>query len=194
MFETLLLGIGVGIIGILVPGPVTLAIIEIGTARGRTPGAQAGLGVAGADVTIGALPLMIVGAGSRLPGGAVGPIQLLSTLTLVVLGAGILLRPDLGGAVVAQFRHPFRSMFALTALTPSVFGAWIAMFAAMPFSNDFARLAIFGLGGVLVSIVWHLGLGTAAGSLGARLTLDRRLTLARVGGAAMLALAASTVL
>lgn len=193
MFETLLLGIGVGVIGILVPGPVTLAIIEIGSSRGRRLGARAGLGVAGADFAVGALAFAIVGAGSHLPAGATGPIQLLSTATLVVLGVGLVVSPGLGGALVAQFRHPFRSMFALTALTPSVFGAWIAMFAAMPFANDIVRLAVFGLGGVLVSVVWHLGLGTAAGSLGSTLTPDRRIVLARIGGLTMLGLAGFTL-
>ncbi len=194
MFEALLLGLGVGLLAVMSPGPVTLALLEIGSSRGRGPGLRAGAGVAGADLLVSSLALAVVLAGAGMPQSILSGAHLLSSAFLIAVGVGLLTRPDLGRSLVGQLTHPFRSMFTTTALNPAVFGAWIAIFTAMPFSHDAARLLTFGAGGFVVSLLWHIGLGGAAGTLGTALNDDRRTSLARTGGVAMLALAAWTLL
>lgn len=189
MIEALLLGLSVGLLAVMSPGPITLALVEIGSSRGRGPGLRAGAGVAGADVLMSALALGLVLAGAGLPPSVLSGAQVLSSLFLVTVGIGLLTRPDVARSLVGQLTHPCRSMFATTALNPAVFGAWVAIFTAMPFSQDAERLLIFGGGGIVVSILWHIGLGGAAGSLGAALTEGRRTSLARIGGIGMLAFA-----
>lgn len=190
MFEALLIGLGVGLIAVMSPGPVTLALVEIGSSRGRGPGLRAGAGVAGADVLMCCLALLLVLAGADLPPSILGITHLLSAGFLVTVGVGLLTRPDLGRALVGHMTNPFRAMFATTALNPAVFGAWVAIFTAMPFSQDIDRLVICGAGGIGVSVLWHVCLGGAAGTIGNTLTDQRRTTLARIGGVAMLAFAA----
>lgn len=194
MFEALLLGLGMGLLAVMSPGPVTLALVEIGSSRGRGPGLRAGVGVAGADLLMSSLALALVLAGSGLPPTILSGAQILSSIFLITVGVGLLTRPDLGRSLVGQLTHPCRSMFTTTALNPAVFGAWVAIFTAMPFNQDADRLLIFGGGGIVVSVLWHIGLGGAAGSLGAALTDGRRTSLARVGGIAMLAFATWTML
>lgn len=194
MFEALLLGLVVGLLAVASPGPVTLALVEIGSSSGRGPGLRAGAGVAGADVLMSSLALLLVVAGAGLPSSILSGTSLLSSLFLVTVGVGLLTRPALGRSLVNQLAHPFRTMFATTALNPSVFGAWVAIFTAMPFNHDATRLLVFAAAGIVVSVFWHIGLGGASGTLGAALTDDRRSGLARCGGVAMLAFAAWTFL
>lgn len=194
MFEALLLGLGVGVIAVASPGPISLALVEIGSSSGRGPGIRAGAGVAGADTLMNVLALLLVVAGSGLPASVLSGTSLLSSLFLVTVGLGLLTRPALGRSMVSQLTHPFRTMFATTALNPSVFGAWVAIFTAMPFSHDAIRLVVFAGAGIVVSVFWHIGLGGASGTLGRSLTDVRRTALARCGGIGMLAFAGWTLL
>lgn len=192
MLEALLLGLGLGLLAVVSPGPITLALVEIGSSRGRRPGLSAGLGVASADILMSMLALLLVVAGAGLPSSVLSGTSLLSSIFLVTVGIGMAMRPDLGRSLVGQFTHPFRAMFTTTALNPSVFGAWVAIYSAMPFSHDPDRLLVFGGGGIAVSLVWHVLLGGASGTLGSALTDQRRTSLARTGGVAMLAFATWT--
>jgi threonine/homoserine/homoserine lactone efflux protein len=193
MFATLLLGVSIGLVAVMSPGPVTIALVEVGASRGRASGLRAGLGVAGGEVVVCVLALAVVVAGAVLPRSLFTATQLVSSFLLLAIGAGLLIRPTIGHELVKRMGNPFRSMFALTALTPSVLGAWIAIFAAMPFADDPTRLAVFGTGGLVVSFVYHISLGGAAGIMGSALTDERRLVLARVGGMAMCGFATWTL-
>lgn len=194
MFEALLLGLGVGLLAVASPGPISLALVEIGSSSGRGPGIRAGAGVAGADSLMSLLALVLVMAGAGLPTVVLSGTSILSTAFLATVGLGLVVRPTLGHSLVGQLAHPFRTMFATTVLNPSVFGAWVAIFTAMPFNNDLGKLTTFGAAGIGVSVLWHIGLGGASGRLGTALTDQRRTVLARCGGIAMLSLAAWTVL
>jgi len=194
MLEALLLGLGVGLLAVASPGPITLALVEIGSSSGRGPGLRAGAGVAGADILMSSLALLLVVAGAGLPSSVLSGTSLLSSAFLITVGVGLLTRPALGRSLVGQLTHPFRTMFATTALNPSVFGAWVAIFTAMPFSHDAIRLLVFAVAGVAVSVFWHIGLGGTSGTLGTTLTDARRTGLARCGGLGMLAFAAWTLL
>lgn len=193
MPTSFLLGAAIGLVAVMTPGPVSVTIVDIGASRGRTSGLHAGLGVAGGDSIASAAALGLVIAGTSLPTVFFTATQLLSALVLVVVGAGLVSRPDIGHELVGRVQRPFRSMLALTALTPSVFGAWIALFNAMPFADDPIQLAWFALGGLVASFGWHLALGGAAGSMARLVTPRRRAGLARLGGFSMFAVAGWSV-
>lgn len=187
---TFLLGTAIGLIAVMAPGPVSVALVDIGASRGRRSGVHAGLGVAGGDMAAGAAALSIIGLGTRMPGEFFAATQTLSAGALIAIGAGLISRPEIGQRMTARIGNPFRTMFAVTALTPSVFSAWIALFTAMPFAHDLFRLIVFASGALTSSCLWHLTLGGASGSMAARITPRQRVVLARSGGVAMLAVAA----
>lgn len=194
MINSFVLGTAIGLLAVIIPGPVSVALVDLGVSRGRTSGVHAGLGVAGGDFFASIFALAIVGLGTTLPSAFFTATQAFSTVVLVVIGVGLLGRPDLGQEMVGRIKNPFRSMLTITALAPSVFGAWVALFSAMPFAQDLPRLAAFACGGVTSSVVWHLVLGGAAGSMSSAITAARRITFARLGGVSMLGFAAWTVL
>lgn len=189
MFDALLLGLGIGFLAVLAPGPISLAIVEIGAQHGRRRSVLAGLGVAGGDLGACAAALALLAAGRHLPSSVLDGAAIVSTTVLAVIGLGLILRPEVGRSAVRQLRRPFRTMLAVTTLNPAVFGSWLAVLAALPMTDDLARLAAVGGGGVAASLIWHLGLGTGAAAVCEWLT-DRRLTtLARSGGIGMVGLA-----
>jgi len=192
MSTSFLLGAVIGLVAVMTPGPVSVALVDIGASRGRSSGIHAGLGVAGGDLIACVMALVVVAVGSGLPASFFAATQLLSTTALVVIGGGLISRPDLGHDMVRRIKNPFRSMLALTALTPSVFGAWVALFTAMPFARNLAQLTAFAAGGIVSSVGWHLALGGASGALATLVTARRRVFLARIGGIAMLGVAAWT--
>ncbi len=194
MINSFLLGTAIGLLAVMIPGPVSVALVDLGASRGRTSGVHAGLGVAGGDLFAGTSALAVVGLGTTLPSAFFTATQAFSSGTLLIIGVGLLGRPDLGQDMVGRIKNPFRSMFAITALAPSVFGAWVALFNAMPFAQDLPRLAAFAGGGIAASVAWHLALGSTAGSMSSAITAARRVVLARLGGMAMLAVAAWTIL
>lgn len=193
MLNSFLLGTVIGLLAVMTPGPVSMALVDLGAARGRSSGVQAGLGVAGGDLFAGTSALAVVGLGTALPSAFFTATQAFSSGALIIIGMGLLGRPDLGHDIVGRIKNPFRSMFAITALAPSVFGAWIALFTAMPFAHDLPRLAAFAGGGIMSSVGWHLVLGGAAGSVSSAITVARRTAFARIGGLAMLGVAAWTL-
>ncbi len=194
MINSFLLGTAIGLLAVMTPGPVSVALVDLGVSRGRTSGVHAGLGVAGGDIFAGTSALAVVGLGTTLPSAFFIATQAFSSGVLLIIGVGLLSRPDLGQNMVERIKNPFRSMFAITALAPSVFGAWVALFSAMPFAKDLPRLAAFAGGGITSSVVWHLVLGSAAGYMSSAITAARRVIFARLGGMAMLGFAAWTTL
>ena len=193
MTTSFFLGAAIGLVAVMTPGPVSVALIDIGASRGRSSGVHAGLGVASGDLIACAMALAVVGLGSSLPSAFFTTTRVVSSMALVVIGGSLLRRPDIGHGLVERIQDPFRSMLTVTALTPSVFGAWVALFTAMPFADDPAQLSLFALGSVASSVGWHLALGGASGALASMVTARRRVALARLGGSAMLGVAAWTV-
>ena len=192
--QLLLLGFGVGLVAILPPGPVSLSLIEVSVSHGRTGGARGGLGVASGDVVVATLAAVVVLAGGAIPTWIFSTAQLASSLVLVSLGLALFVRPGLCHALSESIVHPGRTFFALTALTPTVFGAWLALIAAMPFATDPTSVATFVAGAGGASLGFHLLLGTTAGGLGQRLSAERLVSASRLGGIAMLAFGGWTLL
>lgn len=187
--ELVMLGMGIGLVSLLPPGPVTLTLVELGTARGPRVGARAGMAVAAGDLTVGAAAVATLALTTRLPATLFVALQVLSAAILVVLGVTLILRPGVAQTVAGTIAHPARSMFVLCTLTPSVFGAWIALLGAMPFATNIGALATFTGGVILASLIWHLGLGSAAGALRGWVTPGHRRSMSRVGGLMMLGFA-----
>lgn len=194
MITTFLLGTAIGLIAVMAPGPVAVALVDIGASRGRRSGVHAGLGVAGGDTAAGVGALLVIALGTRMPEAFFAATQVVSASALIVIGTGLITRPDIGHRMTARIGNPFRTMFAITMLTPTVFSAWVAIFAAMPFAHDLLRLVVFATGALASSLLWHLTLGGVSGSMAAQITSGRRTTLARIGGVAMLAVAAWSLL
>lgn len=192
--ELLLLGFGVGLLAILPPGPVSLSLIEVSVSHGRIGGARGGLGVASGDVVVASLAALVVLAGGAIPLWIFSTAQLLSSLVLMAIGFALVARPGLCRSLSRSIEHPGRTFFALTTLTPTVFGAWLALIAAMPFSTEPASVATFVAGAGAASFGFHLLLGTTAAGIGGRLPAEKLVMVSRLGGIAMLGFGAWTLL
>jgi threonine/homoserine/homoserine lactone efflux protein len=192
----LLLGIAIGFVSIVPPGPVTVTLLQLGARHGRTPALRGALGIAFGDLTVVWLALAIVAAGSTLPPAALLATQVLAAALLIGLGLAMLARPGSCAAVVDRIERPARAFFLITSLTPTVLGAWIALLAAMPFADDVGTLVRFALGAVIASFLWHPVLALMASRLNDQRTHTQQ-RLARTGGFAMVAMgvfAAASVL
>lgn len=194
----LLLGVGLGFLTVLPPGPVTVALVHLASASGRQPALRGALGIATGDLVLAAPAVMIVAAGATLPARAFTVMQAISALVLVAIGALMLLAPAAAESTMQNVRRPGRTMFLVTALTPTVLAAWIAMLGAMPFADNPAHLTLFALGVVLASFLWHPFLGMTAATAGTTLSVPARRRLSRFGGTLLvfggLALAAHNLL
>lgn len=183
----LLLGIAVGFVSIVPPGPVTMTLLQLGSRHGRTPALRGAFGIACGDLTVVWLAIAIVAAGSTLPPAAFLATQLLAAALLVGLGLTMLARPSACAAVVDRIERPGRAFFLITSLTPTVLGAWIALLAAMPFADDLAMLVRFALGAVIASFLWHPVLAIVASRLVDQRSSTQQM-LSRTGGIVMVAM------
>lgn len=188
VMNIVLLGVGIGLLSLLAPGPVNLTLVQFGARKGRQPALRGAVGVVGGDSLLGIASVLILGVGAALPARVFSTTQLAAAGLLVGLGALLSLRPSTVSTSVERMHRPTRAFFLLTSLTPTALGGWIAMLAAMPFSNDVAQLGLFTLGVLIASSFWHPLLGLAASALGARLTEGGQLRLSQIGGLAMAAL------
>lgn len=188
--EHLLLGIGLGLVSILPPGPVAIGLVEVGSRRGPAAALRGGLGVAGGDFCVVWVALAIIGAGSTLPPWAFSASQMLAAAVLIILGVSLLARPERCTAVVERIERPGRAFFLITSLTPTVLGAWVALLAAMPFATDLGALVRFALGAVAASLLYHPLLGLAIGQFGRRADERQRRVLTRLGGIATVTMGA----
>ncbi|MFT4596205.1 MAG: threonine/homoserine/homoserine lactone efflux protein [Paracrocinitomix sp.] len=182
------LGVGVGLLSLVAPGPVNLTLVQFGACKGRQPALRGAVGVIGGDSLLGFTSVLILGVGAALPARVFSATQLAAAGLLVGLGALLAARPSAVSTSVERMHRPTRAFFLLTSLTPTALGGWIAMLAAMPFANDVAQLGLFTCGVLIASGVWHPLLGLAASALGARLTEYGQVRLAQISGLAMAAL------
>lgn len=192
--ELVLLGVGLGLLTLIPPGPVSLTLIQVGVRLGHRSALHGALGVAGGDTVLGLTAAALVGLGSALPGWVFGGTQIVAALLLVALGLAIARQPRRSAGAIDRIRRPGRALFVLTSFTPTALGAWVALLAAMPFAGDLPRLVLFTLGVVIASVLWHPVLGAVAATLGSRLSATGQARLTRAGGLAMAGLGAALVL
>ncbi len=180
-----LLGVGIGLLTLIPPGPVSLTLVQVGARLGHRSALRGALGIASGDVVLGITAVAIVGVGAALPTSVFAAAQAVAAAMLIAIGVVLLARPAAVAASIDRIRRPGRTLFLLTSLTPTALGAWIALLAAMPFAGDSRQLGFFALGVVVASCLWHPMLGALASTVGARLSDRGQLRLSRVGGIAM---------
>ena len=183
--NVVLLGVGIGLLTLIPPGPVSLALVQIGARRGQAPALRGALGIVGGDTVLGVVAVGLVGVGAALPDQVFRLSQLAAAALLATIGAALLARPDVAATTVDRIQRPGRALFLLTSFTPTALGAWVALLAAMPFAADRAQLGLFAIGVVLASCLWHPMLGAAASAIGSRLNERGQRVLSRCGGACM---------
>ncbi|MEO0492761.1 MAG: LysE family transporter [Actinomycetota bacterium] len=184
-FSMLLLGFGVGLLVIVPPGPLSVTLLEIGVTQGRSAGVRSGAGIAAGDMVTGTLAATIVVAGGILPDAMFAGVRVASATILIGLGLVLLVRPTTVEAVAGALQRPARALFLMTVLTPTVLGAWIAMLAALPFSQDPGQVAMFVVGVCVASTLWHTALGSLAAEFG-HLLRGATARIARAGGLTMI--------
>lgn len=184
----MLLGVGIGLLSLLAPGPVNLTLVQVGARMGRRPALRGAAGIVGGDSVLGAAAVALIALGTALPAQVFSTTQLGAATLLVVLGAILAMRPTAISNSFGRMHRPARTFFLLTSLTPTTLGSWVAMLAAMPFAADTTQLALFTAGVVVASGLWHPVLGIASAALGGRLTERGQVRLSQLGGAGMVLL------
>lgn len=186
----LLLGFALGFLFVIPPGPLAVTLVEVGVSQGRSAGARSGFGIAAGDLAVGSAAGVVVVSGGALPAGAFETVQVVSAVVLIGLGVAMLVRPTAVETVAGAIQRPARAFFLLTVLTPTVFGAWIAIIAALPFADDLTAIGTFVIGAGVASALYHVGLGSAAGEFGRHLRGSVMTWIARAGGVLFAALGA----
>lgn len=111
-----------------------------------------------------------------------GAIQLISIAYLFFVGAALVLRPESVADLASGIRKPAKTFFWATTLNPSVFGTWLAILIAMPFSNNMHQLVLFATGASLASLVWFQVLSNGVGTFSQHLSDKKMIALGRAGG------------
>ena len=191
--NVVLLGVGIGLLTLIPPGPVTLTLIQVGARLGHRPAMRGAFGVVSGDTVLGIAAVLIVGMGAALPPAVFITSQILAALLLIAIGIILTVKPTVATSSVDRIRRPGRTLFFLTSFTPTALGAWVALLAAMPFAADSRQLILFATGVMIASLLWHPALGTIASTLGARLTDQGQLRLSQAGGVTMAVIGAALV-
>lgn len=181
-FSMLLLGFGLGLLFVIPPGPLAVTLVEVGATQGRVAGARSGIGIAAGDLAVGGAAGIVVVSGGALPETAFAAVQFVSAIVLIALGVAMALRPSAVESLAGAIHRPARAFFLLTVLTPTVFGAWIAIIAALPFADDFGAIVAFVVGAGVASAAYHVVLGSAAGEFGRHLSGAVMTRITRGGG------------
>lgn len=193
-FGILFLGFGLGLLFVIPPGPIAVTLVEVSVGQGRSAGARSGIGIAAGDTVAGAAAGLVVASGGVLPVAVFEWAQVVSAVVLVVLGFLMVIRPDAVESFAETIHRPGRTFFLLTALTPTVFGSWLAILAALPFAGHLPSTALFLLGAGGASALYHVALGSAAGTFGHRVSSPVMTRIARAGGLAFAGLGAAMLL
>ena len=193
-FGILFLGFGLGLLFVIPPGPIAVTLVEVSVGQGRAAGARSGIGIAAGDTVAGAAAGLVVASGGVLPAAVFDWAQIVSAMVLVALGVAMLVQPGAVESFAHAIQRPGRTFFLLTSLTPTVFGSWLAILAALPFAGHLPSTALFLLGAGGASAVYHVALGSAAGTFGHHVSGPMMTRLARGGGCAFAALGVAMLL
>lgn len=181
----ILLGLGVGMLSVIAPGPINLSLLQVGARLGRHSALRGAAGIIGGDSLLGVVAVGIVVLGAALPDQLFLSAQVGAALLLVAIGALLAARPTIASASIDRIQRPGRAFFVLTSLTPTALGGWIALLAAMPFAADASQLGLFTAGVLIASTIWHPFLGLVSAAIGTRLSEVGQRRLAQFGGLGM---------
>lgn len=189
------LGFATGLAMVAPIGPVALTLFGLGAERGRRVAVAGAGGVIVADAMV--VPFALGGAGflGGLDAGVVRWLEVLMGLALLALAVVIVTHAERARSAVAAIDRPISTLAAMTLCNPLSLVAWLGLALALP--GDFRTplaLALFGVGLVMASAVWHVGLAVASGTLASRLDDRTRTALTRLSGVLLVAIAGVLVL
>ena len=193
-FGILFLGFGLGLLFVIPPGPIAVTLVEVSVGQGRSAGARSGIGIAAGDTVAGAAAGLVVASGGVLPVAVFDWAQVVSAIVLVGLGVLMTARPTAVESFADAIQRPGRTFFLLTSLTPTVFGSWLAIIAALPFAGHLPSTALFLLGAGGASAIYHVALGSAAGTFGHHVSGSAMAKVTRFGGMAFTGLGLAMLL
>ena len=189
----LLFGFLTGLALVAPIGPVSLTLVGLGAEQGRRAALVGAGGVVAADgLTV---PIALGGAGllAGLDAGIVRDVEIVLGLLLVGVAVLTVVRAEQARSTIASLRRPARTLAAMTALNPLSLVAWSGLALALPSSISTPTLALFGIGLVLASAVWHSSLAAASATFASRLGDRSRTMLTRASGVMMLGIGAVLV-
>lgn len=184
------LGLLLGSAAVASPGPLSLGLIQVAVSQGRGSGRWAGFGISSGDIAMLGGAIAVISAGASMPASVFMAIQIISISYLGFVGLTLVAKPAACAELAANIRRPGKTFFWATTLNPSVFGSWLAVLLAMPFSDDLSKLALFGVGAGFASLAWFQVLGSGAGAFSNRMSPRVVAWLSRAGGIGTLALGA----
>lgn len=189
----LALGFLTGLALVAPVGPISLALIGIGTTNGRRPAASAASGVIAADVLI--VVAMLVGASAllTLPDNIVAAVRIVLGTSLIAVGVGLVAKARTALAVVSTIRRPGRTLFAATLANPSTIAVWAGL-ATTALPSDRVEQLIFGAGLIAATTMWHYGVAGASAALGQRINDSMLVKLSTAAGFFVIALGATALL
>lgn len=191
----IMVGFVVGVMVVAPVGPISLLLITIGLERGAGAGVRAGLGVAAADAALLLVVLAVADRLTALDHAWQTGIEVALAACLVLIGLrAVTARAGITGAV-QRIQRPGRVLMIATLANPMTALAWLGLMVAL--GSELGQgwaLVRTGLGIALASLAWHVALGAASGSVGARLGPARRLLVQRASGVAMVGLGALLLL
>jgi threonine/homoserine/homoserine lactone efflux protein len=175
-------------------GPVSLALVGLGTEQGRRAALAGAGGVVLGDLI--SIPLALTGAGlvAGLDAGVVRSFEIVMGVVLIGLAGVTIAASDRARDVVAGIRRPTRTLAVMTLVNPLSLVAWAGLALALPPSlRGTGPLLAFGAGILAASAVWHSGLAVAAGTFARRLGDGHRRAVTRASGVLLLAIGAMLV-
>ncbi|MCP3912576.1 MAG: LysE family transporter [Actinomycetia bacterium] len=188
MFMLLLLGLGLGAITLVPPGPVSVTLVQVAVRRGRSVGFRSGAAIASADLITGVLAIAILGIGTAALPSVAASMSVVAAAAMMVMGGLLIARPVGFGGLAVGLERPARTLFALTALNPLTLLSWMAIIAAVPAANTTPRQAALAAGVTVASYSWHPFLGLVAGRAGQRINASTTVRVTRASGVVLILL------
>lgn len=183
----LLVGFLTGLALVAPIGPVSLTLFGLGAEQGRRAALAGAGGVVLADSLT--MPIALGSAGFlvSLDPAVVRSFEVVMGLALVALAVSTIVASDRARDAVAGIRRPARTLAVMTIVNPLSLVAWAGVALALPTSlRSPAAMAVFGIGLVLASALWHSGLAVAAGSIARRMGDGPRTVVTRISGLVLL--------
>lgn len=183
-------GFLVGLALVIPVGPISLTLIGVGVEKGRRAGLAGAAGIAAADALFVGVTAFSAERLVRLGTTWVRPAEIGLGVVVGVLGLAAILRSEGARALIARVERPAPTFLALTLSNPLSIALWAGVVLALPADLlTTPSLLVFGAGIVAASALWHAGLGTAASSVGTRLSERARAWSPRIAGLLMVAVA-----
>ena len=150
-------------------GPVSIAIMGIGTERGRRAALAGAGGVVTADILMLPIAAGAAGALADLGDGPLRIVEVVLGVTLLAMAWIGIFRTESARATVARIRRPAPTLLIVGLCNPMALASWAGLVLALPDSILLdGGLPLFISGVLLASAIWHAALALLAGTFGGR--------------------------